>query len=146
MSLSTLAQPAFGTELNLCSDANGTSPTLIASVRDINFTLSTQVEESTAHDTAEPFRTYVGCLNSVGPIEAMLNYVPDNPTHDGVTGLLAVWKARAERTYTLVETDDGGTTYEWNAVIQSMKMGRPFAGLRTGSVTWQGTGVPDFDA
>jgi hypothetical protein len=145
MALSTLAEPAFGTDLNLCIDANGTSPSTIASVRDINFTLSAQIEDSTTHDTASPYRTKVATLLNVGPIEAMVNWVPTDATHNGTTGILAVWQARAERTYQLVETDSGTTTYEWNAIVASIKMGRPVAGLRSGSVTWEGTGVPDFD-
>lgn len=52
--------------------------------------------------------------------------------------------ARAERTYQIVETDSGDTTLQFNAIVASIKQGRPLAGLRTGSVTLEGTGVPDF--
>lgn len=146
MALSTLAEPAFGTELNMCVDASGTSPGLIASLRDLNWTVSVQIEDSSTHDISEPFRTKVATLVNMGPIEAMVNWVPSDPSHNGVTGVLAVCKNREERTYTIVETDSGGTTIEYNALIASIKGGRPVAGLRSGNITFEGTGVPDFDA
>lgn len=145
MALSTLAEPAFGTSLMLCTDASATSPTEIASVKDINFTLSAQIEDSTTHDTAQPYRTKVSTLLNVGGVEAMVNWVPLNPTHNDATGILAVWAARAERTYQIVETDSATTTIQFNALVASIKMGRPVAGLRSGNVTLEGTGVPDFD-
>ena len=97
MSLSTLAEPAFGTDLNLCSDASATSPTTIASVRDINWTLSAQIEDSTTHDTASPYRTKVATLLNFGSVELMTNWVPTNATHGDVTGILAVWAALPSR-------------------------------------------------
>jgi hypothetical protein len=144
--LSTLAEPAFGTLFNLCSDANGSSPTTVAEVADMNFTVSTQIEESTTHSTGTPWRTRVATLNDIGGIEVMIRWVPKDATHDDQTGLLAVQIARAERTYQIVETDASATTIEFNAIIQSLKMGRPFAGLRSANCSLMGSGVPDFDA
>lgn len=146
MALSTLAEPAFGTLFNMCTDASGTSPATVAEVKDMNFTVSTQIEESTTHSTGTPWRTRVATLNDIGGVEVMVNWVPTDATHNASTGVLAVQVARAERTYQIVETDSGTTTIEFNAVIQSIKMGRPFAGLRSGNISLMGTGVPDFDA
>ena len=56
MALSTTAEPAFGTLLKLCTDANGTSPTTIAEVKDLNINLDAQIEDATTHSTSVPWR------------------------------------------------------------------------------------------
>lgn len=145
MALSTLAEPAFGTALMLCSDASATSPTEIASVKDINLTVSVQIEDSSTHDLAAAWRTKVATLLNMGPIEAMVNWVPLNATHNDATGILFVMTSRLERTYQVVETDSATTTIQYNALVASLKLGRTVAGLRSGSITFEGTGVPDFD-
>jgi predicted secreted protein len=146
MALSTTAEPAFGTLLKMCADANGTSPTTVAEVKDINFNLDAQIEDATTHSTAVPWRVKVATLLNMGSVEFMVNWVPTAATHDGITGVLYVFAQRAERTWQLVETDAGSTTYEYQAIVQGIKMGRPTAGLRSGNVTLAGTGQPDFDA
>lgn len=146
MALSTLAEPAFGTDLNLCTDANGSSPTTIASVRDINWTVSAQIEDSSTHDISAPWRTKVPTLLNFGAVEIMTNWVPTNATHGDAAGILYVFSNRLERSYEIVETDPGLTEIHFNALVASLKMGRPVAGLRSGNVTLEGTGVPDFSA
>lgn len=146
MALSTTAEPAYGTLLKLCSDANGTSPTTIAEVKDVNWNLSAQVEDATTHSTATPWRVKVATLLNMGGCEFMVNWVPTAATHDDATGILYVFAQRAERTYQIVETDSGDTTIEFNAIVAAIKMGRPLAGLRSGNVTLEGTGAPDFSA
>lgn len=146
MALSTNAEPAFGTALMLCTDASATSPTEIAEVKDINFTLSAQIEDASTHYLSNAYRTKVATLLNVGPVEAMVNWVPLNATHDDATGILSVYAARAERTYQIIESNAGLTKIQFNALVASIKMGRPVAGLRSGSVTWEGSGIPDFSA
>lgn len=146
MALSTTAEPAFGTLLKLCTDANGTSPTTIAEVKDVNMNLDAQIEDATTHSTSVPWRVKVATLLNMGTVEFMVNWVPTAATHNGTAGILYVFAQREERTYQLVETDAGSTTYEFNAIVQAIKMGRPTAGLRSGNVTLAGTGEPDFDA
>jgi hypothetical protein len=144
MSLSTTAETAFGTLLKICSDASATSPTTIAEVRDFTWGVNARVEESTSHSTATPWVTKVPTLLSFGPVEFMVNWTPTAATQNDTTGLLYVMKQRAERTYQIVETDSGTTTVQFNAVIASIKQSRPVGGLRTGSITLDGTGLPDF--
>ena len=146
MALSTTAEPAFGTLLKLCTDANGTSPTTIAEVKDINMNLDAQIEDATTHSNSVPWRVKVATLLNMGTVEFMVNWVPTAASHNGTAGILYVFTQREERTYQLVDTDAGETTYEFNAIVQAIKMGRPTASLRSGNVTLAGTGQPDFDA
>lgn len=144
MALSTTAEPAYGTLLKLCSDASATSPTTIAEVKDINWNLDAQIEDATTHSTATPWRVKVATLLNFGSVEFMVNWVPTGATHGDATGILAVYAARAERTYQIVESDSGQTVIEFNALVQAIKMGRPVAGLRSGNITLAGTGSADF--
>lgn len=146
MALSTTAEPAYGTLFNMCSDPSGGSPVTIGEVKDINFSLSSQIEDSTTHSTSIPVRTKVVTLLNVGPVEVMINWVPTDPSHNGTTGLYFVWRGREERSYQIEETDAGGTTLQWNGLISGIKQGRPVAGLRSANVSFEGTGDIDFDA
>jgi len=146
MAQSTNAEAAFGTELNLCVDASGTSPGLIAGIRDLNWTVSAQIEDTSAHDIAQPWRTKIVTLRNMGPVEIMVNWAPLDPSHNPTAGLMYVFKEGLERTYTIEETDDSDTTIEFNALVANIKGSRGVAAVRTGSITFEGTGVPDFDA
>ena len=144
MALSTTAEPAYGTLLKLCSDANATSPTTIAEVKDVNWNLDAQIEDATTHSTSTPWRVKVATLLNFGSVEFMVNWVPTGATHGDATGILYVFANRLERTYQIVETDSGDTTIQFNAVVQAIKTGRPVASLRSGNITLAGTGTPDF--
>lgn len=145
MALSTTAVPAFGAQFQMCSDANGTNPTTIAEVKDFDDGTSAQTEDSTTHSTGNRWRTHIVTLFQSGPFSMALNYVGDDPTHNSHTGLLAVFRAGEERTYRIVPSD-GSEITEFNALINGLKRTYPVAGIRGANVTFQGTGMPDFDA
>lgn len=145
MPKSTNAVPAFGVQLQVCEDANGTNPITIAEVKDVNPTISAQIEDVTTHNTVAPWRTKIATLLNLGPVEFMVNFVGTDPTHDNDTGLLYIMRQREERTYRLVPSD-GSPAWAFNALVASIKGGFPVAGVRSGSVTLEGTGEPDFAA
>lgn len=145
MALSTTAVPAFGATLAMCTDANGTSPTTIAEVKDFSFNFTTATEEATTHNTGTPYRTFIATLHSTG-VEFMVNFVGDGATHEGeATGFLFVQKSRVERTFVLTPSD-GSNAFQFNGLITASKIDHPVAGIRSGSITIQGSGVVDFDA
>lgn len=143
MALSTNAQPSANTLLKLCSDANGTSPTTIAELRDIDLNLLSQVEDVTTQ-TANGWRCKIVTLKDK-KVTAMVNFLPDSATHSHASGLHYVYDNRLERTYQIVESDTT-TIYQFNAVIANIKHPRTVAGARTASVEFEGTGAMDLSA
>lgn len=135
---STLATPAFGIALQM-ADVAGTNFTTIAEVKDVNMTLSAQIEDGTSHSSGTPWRVKVPTLLNAGPIEFPVNWVPTAATHNPTTGILYVWKNRQERLFRLV-FPNGGPTWQGYAVIENVKLGGPTAGLLGASVTLQGSG------
>ena len=143
MALSTNAQPSAGTLLKICSDANGTSPTTIAEIRDIDLNLMSQVEDVTTQ-TASGHRCKIITLKDK-KVTALVNFLPNTATHSDASGLHYVWDNRLERTYQIVESD-GTTIYQFNALIASIKHPRTVAGARTASIEFEGTGTMDLSA
>lgn len=143
MALSTNAQPVYNTLLKVCTDASGTSPTTIAEIRDIDLNLLSQVEDVTPQ-TAGGHRTKIVTLLDK-KVTAMINFLPNTATHGDSAGLHYLWQNRVERTYQVIESDTS-TIYQFNAVIASIKHGRPVAGARTAQIEFEGTGTIDLSA
>jgi hypothetical protein len=143
MAQSTLAESAFGTLLYMCSDANGTSPTEIAELRDLNYNVTAKREETTTHNQDDPWETGIVTSLKMGPVEFMVNWKNSTASHGDESGVLAVMIAREERTWQLHESDET-TIVEFNAHVVSKKASRAVSGVRTGAFTLDGTGKPDF--
>lgn len=143
MALSTNARPAYNTLLQVCSDANGTSPTTIAEIRDVDLSLLSQVEDVTPQTASGERCKIITLLDK--KVTAMVNFLPDAATHSDVGGLHYLWQNRVERTYRIVESNTT-TIYQFNALIASIKHGRPVAGARTAQIEFEGTGPIDLSA
>lgn len=139
MASGNLATPAFGIAFKLYDNADA-NPTTVASLKDINTTLSAQIEDTTTHDSGAPWRQKTATLLNMGPITVMLNWIPTGATHGYVTGLLAVWAARASRKYAAL-FPSSGPTWSGFAVIQTIALTHPTAGIQGASVTFDGDGV-----
>jgi predicted secreted protein len=138
----TLATPAFGVALQLGStDDSGTATyATIAEVSDLNFTLTAQVEDVTAHSTSNPWRTKLSTLLAMTPIEAPVHWIPTAATHNPTTGIAYVWKQRLERAYKIL-FPNSGPTWSGNAVVENLKFKFPIAGVQESSITLQGSGL-----
>jgi hypothetical protein len=141
---STKARPAFKTLLQM-ADANGANFATVAEVKDINWKMTSQIDETTSHSNLVPFRTYVATLLTFGPVTFPVNWVPLDETHDGTTGLLFVWKNRQERKWRLIDPE-GTPIYEFSALIASIDGGAPVAGIKHASISLTSSGEPDFEA
>jgi len=143
MALSTNAAAVYNTLLKVCNDANGTSPTTIAEIRDIDLSLLSQVEDVTPQTAGGERCKIVTLLDK--KVTAMVNWLPTAATHNDSAGLHYLWQNRIERTYQIVESN-GTTIYQFNAIIASIKHGRPVAGARTAQIEFEGTGTMDLSA
>ena len=143
MALSTNAAAVFNTLLKVCSDASGTSPTTVAEIRDIDLSLLSQVEDVTPQTAGGERCKIVTLLDK--KVTATVNWLPTNVTHNDAAGLHYLWQNRVERTYQIVESDTS-TIYQFNAVIASIKHGRPVAGARTAQIEFEGTGTTNLSA
>lgn len=142
MALSTQAEAAFHSLIFMCTDANGTSPTEVAELRDFNWGVSAKREDTSTHNPDYPWETAIVTQLKFGPVEFEVNYKPG--VHgDGPGGIVAVMEAREERTWQIHESDET-TIVEFNAHVVNFKAPRRVAGVRLGSFTLDGTGKPDF--
>jgi hypothetical protein len=142
VALSTQAESAFHSLIFLCTDANGTSPTEVAELRDFNYAVSAKREDTSVHNADDPWETSIVTQLKFGPVEFEVNY--KNSLHgDGDGGVLEVMEAREERTWQIRESDEV-TIIEFNAHVVNMKQTRQVAGVRVGAFTLDGTGKPDF--
>lgn len=146
MSKSTFAVPAFGAILSICTDFNGSNPTVIAELGNFTLKLTTTMQESTTHRTGAPFRTYIATLHN-HTTELECNFVGTDITHSGTqsTGLLYVQLQREERSFYMTPSD-GSPSYLFNALVADHSIGHPVDGIRKSQITLQGTGEFDPDA
>jgi len=142
MGLSTLAKPAYGTLLQMCSDAYGTAPTDIAELKDYSTNYSNQIEDVSVHNGADRSRRKIATMFDPGKTDFAVNWVGTDPTHQAV---LAVLQSGEERTF-FIRDNQGGADYQFNALIADLKENIPVAGVRGGSISLACTGPVDFDA
>lgn len=129
------ALAAFGTLLKLGS-TNTTAATFatIAEVGDIDGPGdSVDTIEVTNHSSASARKEFIASLIDSGEISFPINFLPDDPTHDAVTGIQKAKNDRAMRRYQMVFPDD--TQADFSALVTKFGIKAPVAGKLSADVT-----------
>jgi len=134
----TQARLGYGTKL-LLGD-NG-SPEAFAELGEItegpDDEDSVELVEVTNHQSPGRRREYIGALIDGGEITLTCNYIPDDPTHDRVTGVQAlIGETRNFR----LEEPGNPVGEQWPCVIMSCGRTRPVQGAMALSITLKKAG------
>lgn len=82
--------------------ADGTTFATIAELRSVPFPqLQGSRLDVTTHDTSGYVRQYVAGLDDLPAVRFQCNWLPNNPTHDELTGLLYVQRSKEIRNFKL---------------------------------------------
>jgi hypothetical protein len=97
--MSNSAIHAFGTILKL-GNAGGTTFASVAELKGVPVPQmeSPRIDVST-HDNTGFTREYINNLSDLPAVEFEINYLPHDPTHDHLTGLLSLQISGAERIF-----------------------------------------------
>lgn len=117
--------------------------TTLAELR--NFTpppMSRNPLETTTHNEGDD--TYVVGIRRTGEMQANINYVPTNATHDASTGLLKDFQDGTRKIYRITYPDG----YKWlfSGFVSNFAPTAPVDDVLTADVTWRPTGTHIFTA
>ena len=142
----TSALAAYGVLLKV---GDGETPevfTAIAEVKDIDGPeLEAEMKEVTSHDSPEGWREFIPMLLSGGEVSFDVNFIPTHATHGYSTGLVSDLVNRRKRNYQLAFPDAGTTTWQFEALVASVKAAGPVEDELGAEVTLQITGKPTLE-
>lgn len=138
---------ALGSHGTLIKIGDGGTPTevftTIAELRDING-MGLQLGTHEAANQLSEWIAKVPGMLSIKPVTFQVNLIPDDPTHDPTTGLVADMRNRVLRNFQFVYPDTAGTIWEFSAYVVDFQGTAPMDGLLTADVTLDGSGEPTF--
>lgn len=137
--------PAFGTKIEVLSQASPEAYTTIAGVGDITGPTTQLAEtETTSHSTGKPHRTFIPTLIDDGTIAFPCYFNPSDPTHSLFSsyGLENLYQNRAVTKWRLVNTDPTQRTRQFLGFVNKLDEKYPIAGVMTRDVTIRITSVP----
>ena len=133
---------AHGTLLKV-DDGGGVTFTTIAEVGSISGPSLTQATiDVTSMDSANHWREFIGGLKDGGNVTFDINYIPTGGTHNVATGVIGMLSTGVKRSFKLVFTDGGSTTWTFIGWITKFT---PTPGLATalkGALDVKITGQP----
>jgi hypothetical protein len=132
--VSTTGIPAFGTQIQVLSQASPAVYTTIAGVGDITGPNTALAEtETTSHSTGVAHRTYIPTLIDDGDISFPCYFNPSDPTHSLFSpyGLENLFQNRAVTKWRLVNTDPTKRTREFSGFVNKLGEKYPVAGVCT---------------
>ncbi len=139
--MATVATASFGTLLKI--DQGGGGLTTIAEVTDINGPgLSLATADVTNQSSPGGWREKIGTVLDGGEVTFDLNYAPTAASVNATTGLIADFKAKTVRSFTVTFTDAGNTVWAFTALVTNFTPSEPVDGALTASVTLKVTGEP----
>ncbi len=141
----TTGIPAFGTQIQVLSQASPEAFTTIAGVGDITGP-NTQVAEveTTSHSTGIPHRTFIPTLIDDGDLSFPCYFNPSDPTHsiNSPFGLENLFQNRAVTDFQLVNTDPSHRTRKFRGFVKQLSETYPVQGVCTRQTTIRITSVP----
>ena len=133
-------QAAFGTLLQI--DNSGVYTT-IAFVQDISGPgISMDVIETTSHEQADAWRTFVPGLINGGEVSAKIAYDPGNATQGNATGVLSELTGRTTEGFKIIWPDE--KTYTFDALVTGFEPSAPYDGLLGADISLKVTGAITF--
>lgn len=134
--------PSHGTLLLVGDGATPTEAfTTIAKIKDIGgpgFNRGTHDASTQTTDWGE----VVPGIKMGGQVTFDINLIPDEATHDHVTGLLKDFIDGVKRNFQLVFPDDAATVWQFAGFVLNYEPSAPVDGLLTASLTVEITGDP----
>jgi hypothetical protein len=137
----TDAFSSFGTFLKKGDGGTPETFATIAEVGDIDGPdMSLATEETTHHGSVNGWDEFVGTILSGGEVSFPVNFLPSDPTQDGVTGLQADMKNRTKRNFQIVYPDPGANGFAFKALVTGCKPKAPVKGKLSADVKLKITG------
>jgi hypothetical protein len=136
------AYAATGTLLQV-DDGGGSTFTTVAGVGDIEGPeVSVDTEEYTNHSSPGGFEQLMPTIKRSGEVTFPCYWDPNDPTHDGTTGLVFLANNRTVRSWRMVFPTSPSRRWNFQGFIQQFRTGAPVAGMLTADVTIKVTGQP----
>lgn len=134
----TSAALGYGTKLKM---GDGATPTEnfadIAEIKDLNDSDDIELREATNHQSPGRRREYISGLIDGGEITFTVNFLPNNATHNRITGL----KSKLGTTVNFrLEEPGNATGYQFAAVVQNLGNAYPVDEIMEMTVTLKKTG------
>ena len=139
------AVAAFGTQIQVLSQATPPTFTTIAGVGDITGPNTSVAEtETTSHSTGKPHRTFIPTLIDDGDLAFPCYFNPSDPTHSLFSpfGLENLFQNRAVTKFRMVNTDGTHRTREFLGFVKQLSETYPLAGVCTRATTIRIASVP----
>lgn len=139
--MTTAAMNSHGTLLKLGDGAGSEVFTTIAEVKDISGPqLSRASHDATSHSSSG-WKEKVAGIKDGGTVTFSINWVPNNATHDGSTGLLAKFLSTSANNFKIVENTSSPLTWTFAGIVTAFNTSKPVDGIRGGDVTIDITGA-----
>lgn len=127
---------AFGTTWSTSTDAGVTWVT-VASVTEVGvLDASAETIDTTAHDSANGWRTFIGGVKDGGELKMNINYDP--AVHGAIFALLGADGIE----HKILLPDAGAATVEFDGIVTGFSAGAPFDDKLSGEVTIKVSGAP----
>ncbi len=148
--MSNRAIHAFGTQLLM---GDGEDPEVFSAVAELKGVPIPQMEspriDVSTHDNSAFVREYVNNMSDMPAVTFEINYLPNDPTHDHRTGLLAMQISGEQRNFKVRYNDAVGTgvnrvVLTFPATVASFRPTAPVDNVYTASVQLQPTAAPVY--
>lgn len=138
----TQVKSSFGTFLQVGDGGAPESFTTIAEVGDISGpAISRDTEEVTNHSSPNGWEEFIATIGRSGEISFPINFIPTDPTHNEVTGLVAMVGDGLLRNFrVLISTT--GRRWQLAALVTNFEPASPVVGKNSADVTLKVSGKP----
>jgi hypothetical protein len=137
---------SYGTLLQMGDGATPENFATIAGVGDIaGPAISRDLVEVTSHSSEDGYEEQVPTIKRSGNVTFPLRWDPDDPTHDGETGILALVQADEPTNFREVYPRIG-KMWTFSAYVTAFNTTAPVAGVAGADVTMKITGRPQLVA
>lgn len=138
----TQVKSSFGSFLQVGDGGAPESFTTIAEVGDIaGPALSHDTEEVTNHSSPNGWEEFIGTIGRSGDVSFPINFIPTDPTHDGVTGIVAMAGDGLVRNWRLLISTTG-KRWQFAALVQNFEGASPVVGKNSADITLKISGKP----
>jgi predicted secreted protein len=141
----TDARLGFGTLLKMGDGGGPEVFTTISEVTNVGTpSFSRDTVDATHHTSAGGVREFIGGLIDPGEVSVDMNWLPNDPTQDETTGLLAAALDGEQRNFKLVIPSSPPVTWNFTGLVTAFSGATPMDDKMTANVTIKVSGLPTF--